>query len=369
MKIGISTIIDYENYGNRLQNYALQEVLVNLGHEVETIKNNTNVPKKSRKARIISSLKDGSAIKKIGNRLKTVRIHEDQLTSIENRNRSFSNFTNNYINETLTEINEKSIDFFYFKKFDLFIIGSDQVWNFEFDRFSALDFIPYANKTQRVISYAASFGVSQIPKKYEEVYKKGLLNLNSISVREEAGSKIVHELTSREAKVVLDPTMLVEINVWNTLAETSKFNIGEKKYILTYFLGSPLKEQEKYIFNYAKEKNYRIFQLGKIEDTQCWSAGPDGFVKLFKNAQAIFTDSYHACVFSIIFEKYFEVFERNSNDLSMNSRIDTLLSTFNINDCRYKGTEHEKVDYTKVKIILKKEKENSLDFLNSQIKI
>ncbi|EMW5431797.1 polysaccharide pyruvyl transferase family protein, partial [Enterococcus faecium] len=251
-------------------------------------------------------------------------------------------------------------------KFDAFIIGSDQVWNYTFPRFSEFDFVTYSNRPK--ISYAASFGVSNIEERLKDLYRYGLTGIDYISVREEAGNKIVKDLIGVNPSVVLDPTMLLTVNEWRILTKNSELHI-QQNYVVTYFLGDMTSEYSSYIENYARKKNLKIIHLGNIKDKKMWAIDPADFINLIDKAQAVFTDSFHACVFSIIFEKYFEVFERQSEMLSMNSRIDTLLKDFKIEN-RWNHLENDnkqEIDYSSVKKILNKRRKESLEFLDASL--
>ncbi|MEG0292983.1 polysaccharide pyruvyl transferase family protein [Enterococcus sp.] len=362
MKITINTIVDYNNYGNRLQNYALQEVLESLGHEVETLKNYTKIEKPLHK-KLINSLKSGNLKSKIKNKL-SKNIVDDSLDL--QRITNFKKFTNKYIKETDNFVDQTSSDFSFLNSTDCFVIGSDQVWNCHFSRFSELDFALFSQKPK--ISYAASFGISNIPDEWQELYKKGLNQVDFISVRELAGKKIVEGITRKKATVVLDPTMLLSRKQWDSL--TNNLARIEEPFILTYFLEDPLEVNSKYINEYANNKGLKVRQLGTRNDLEMWIADPAEFVNLFSQAEAIFTDSFHACVFAIIFEKYFEVFDRNTTMESMNSRIDTLLRDFNL-ETRWnrKSTNTlDSIDYIKINEVLKTRREESLYFLKEALK-
>ncbi|NRE73941.1 polysaccharide pyruvyl transferase family protein [Enterococcus faecium] len=294
---------------------------------------------------------------------------------IKNRNLNkkrqinFIKFTRKNIKETELLINKETkkedlnnID----NKFDAFIIGSDQVWNYTFPRFSEFDFVTYSNRPK--ISYAASFGVSNIEERLKDLYRYGLTGIDYISVREEAGNKIVKDLIGVNPSVVLDPTMLLTVNEWRILTKNSELHI-QQNYVVTYFLGDMTSEYSSYIENYARKKNLKIIHLGNIKDKKMWAIDPADFINLIDKAQAVFTDSFHACVFSIIFEKYFEVFERQSEMLSMNSRIDTLLKDFKIEN-RWNHLENDnkqEIDYSSVKKILNKRRKESLEFLDASL--
>lgn len=367
MKIAISTIIDYNNYGNRLQNYALQEVLHNLGHDVETIRNFSET-KISTKNKIITNLKNGDILRKIKYKIefflnKNSKEYKKFLQYNTQRNLNFKNFSEKYIKETKFIVNETTINFDFNKDYDCFVIGSDQVWNYNFTRFSKFDFISYSETPK--VSYAASFGVDSIPEEYINMYKEGLSNINYISVRENAGKDIVEKLTEKPAKVVLDPTLLLNKNDWLKLAKGSKkYN---EKYALTYFLDTPTDVTQKYIQEYATSNNLKVKSLVNKNDLELWKADPIEFVNLFSQAESIFTDSFHACVFSIIFEKYFEVFERNTRLPSMNSRIDTLLEELNLVDRWHSNKILSNIDYKDVVQRLENKKIESITFLKNSL--
>lgn len=364
MKIAIITLIGYYNYGNRLQNYALQRVLEDMGNQVVTIKNVTGAGiKTSLGQRISSSVKDGSIFVKLMNRVNGKKRVEDKLDGIREHN--FKVFTNKYIHETGFTIDESTKDFSFDKQLDCYVIGSDQIWNYSFNSFSYLDFAIFSNKPK--ISYAASFGVSSIPLEYQNLYRLGLSNLAAISVREKVGQQLIEQLTNRKATLVLDPTLLLDRKDWNKL--TDNLSTYSNRYIVLYFLDALLPEDLAYIQDFAKKKHLEIKQLGSRSDAELWKSGPETFLNVIKHSEFVFTDSFHACVFSIIFKKDFEVFKRNSNGPSMNSRIDTLLGEFGLTQ-QFHDASGQK-DCINYKSIDKKRyelKKQSLDFLEQSLK-
>lgn len=366
MKIAISTIVDYNNYGNRLQNYALQEILLELGHEVETIKNIT-YRKPSMSKRMLKIIKNGNLIKKVNSKLfpkNSTKKNIEMYNKI--RKEKFQKFSKKFILETVSSIDDTMTDFSKIDYFDCYVIGSDQVWNYNFPRFSSLDFVNYSKKPK--LSYAASFGVDKISDEYYPIYLNGLNELQYISVREDAGKKIVEGITHRkDVQVVVDPTLLVKEEVWSKLIKNSpKY---QHRYILTYFLDKPNEYTSQYIFNFSKKNNLEIKNLLDINELELWTADPVEFVNLFSQAEAIFTDSFHACVFSIIFEKYFEIFDRNYDGPSMNSRIETLLKDFKLENRWHKNgnTPNGFINYGEVKKLLERKRTESLTFLESSL--
>lgn len=353
MKYGILTINDMDNYGNQLQNYALQEQIKKIG-KVETIKNIEGLYKKNYRKRIIYKLKTAA---------KSLLPFKIQYKKSNN----FKNFEKN-IRYSRVLIDKNHIQRNLSKKYDKFIIGSDQVWNPYFKRTSEVDFACFSTP-EKVISYAASFGVEDIPIGKREFYIKGLKNVSKISVREDRGAEIVKELTGREVQVVLDPTLLLDRQDWKNIIKKPRY-VPNKKFILTYFLGNVSEERKKKIEELSNNNNLEIVNLGKVEYPKYYIAGPSEFLWYFNNADIIFSDSFHGCIFSIIFDKTFYYMNREDDNVSMNSRIDTLLEKFKLQDRKFINwksisLEH---DYSHVASILEKEKRKSIEFLENALR-
>ncbi|MDT2815396.1 polysaccharide pyruvyl transferase family protein [Vagococcus carniphilus] len=362
MKIGICTIVDYSNYGNRLQNYALQEVLKNYGHEPQTIKNyyEKSIPKKSIISKIITTPPQKIVKKGLLKINKREIENKKKLEKILLKRRSrFKQFTELYIKESIDVIDNYTEDFSFEENLDCFIIGSDQVWNHNFPRFSAYDFVDYSKKPK--IAYAASFGVNEIQDEYVAIYRRGLTDIDFLSVRENEGKEIISKLISKKAAVVLDPTLLLTLNEWeDLLVGLKKF---KQKYILVYLLDNPKKEWLSFINNYAKNNKLKIITLSESAESEYWESGPLEFLNLIYQAETIFTDSFHGCVFSLIFEKEFTVFDRNTDIASMNSRLNTLLSDFSLIDRWFDGSNKEKINYLEIREKIDERRKDSLNYL------
>lgn len=225
------------------------------------------------------------------------------------------------------------------KKYSSVVCGSDQLWaptNVIADYFT-LTLIPdEINK----FSYAASFGVNSVPASMRNKYKKYLSRLNSISVREEQGKKIVKDVAGLDAQVVLDPTLMLDKEEWAKLAEESSIKINEP-YIFCYFLGTN-KAHRDFAVKLASEKgmklvtvpHFREFAEADVDfgDTPLYNAGPVEFISLIANASYVCTDSFHGTVFSVLFNRQVAVFERfkSTSSESTNSRIYTLLDSLGL---------------------------------------
>lgn len=362
-KIAIVTITRGENVGNRLQNYALQQVLSNLNFDTETL-NNYNSNKD-----LIHNLY--CKIKRYIYILKMIVINKKFAIK---RIKFFKDFNNKNIKFSKYCIYYKKYDKKINRIYDFFIAGSDQIWNPNYKENAYNNFLMFTSK-EKSISYAASFGSSNIPQNRKSEYKNYLKHINHLSVREEAGKQIVEELTGRkDVEVLVDPTMLLSANEWDKVSNKPiQLNrLNKKKYILNYFLGDLPKEWNDEINRVALENDCDIINiLDKKSDF--YKTGPSEFLYLEKNAFLIFTDSFHSCVFALIYKTPFIVFSRQQKGLvSMNSRLDTLLSKFNMQDRKFSGKITKELincDFSNVDNILKEEREKSDKFLKKALNI
>ena len=351
-KVGIVTIFN-SNYGNRLQNYALQESLKKMGVDVETIRNVSLLNKKKNNFEYI---------------LRNIKylFKKDDFNDGKDREKYFKEFNNNI------EVSKFCFNWFNLKKikkYDMFIVGSDQVWNPTIGRLTRYDLVTFSNKPK--FSYAASFGISELSDEfYRKLVVENLRKYKKISVREEAGKQILTDL-GLKSKVVLDPTMLLSDDEWRIVSKKPEQYSG-KKYILNYFLGELAPEYKKIINDYAEKHNLEIINILDNKD-KYYFTGPSEFLYLEEHAELICTDSFHSSVFSILFNRPFVVFDRNQKGFNnMNSRIDTLLDTFELKERKYKNgkklDDYIEYDYTQSYDILNKKKKESMTFLEECMK-
>lgn len=357
MKVGIVTINDLNNYGNRLQCYAVQKLLHEVGVVPENIYNDN----------ISIKVKVKRNIKKI---VRTIMRKKNQLVFNERR-KLFKKF-NKQIKFSKYKVvrgkTNKKIDNYY----DYFLVGSDQVWNPQFNTTSDADFLTFTSDNKK-IAFSASFGVGELKKDVKREYKEKLAKFKYLSVREDSGKRIIEDLTDRkDVEVLLDPTMMLSSEEWDRVLKHPiqlKNNI-QKKYILNYFLGEIPKEWSEEIEKIAKQNECEIINI-LDKKSEFYMTGPSEFLYLEKNALLICTDSFHSCVFAIIYNVPFITFNRIDTYQSMNSRLDTLLSRFNLENRRFKGKITEdllKCNYEHTKDILDKEKDKSIKFLNNIFK-
>lgn len=356
-KIGIITIYDNNNYGNRLQNYGLQETIKKCNYDIITFQN------KMYKTSFVRSLKE--VIKKY-----ILKLKYDETTL--QRLNYFLKFTNDFINSSSEEIYTGNDLSSLNSQYDHFIIGSDQIWNYHFrgEYFGNFEFAMFADK-EKSFSYSASIGIDNISDDKKDIYIRGLNHLKYISVREDRAKEIVEELTGRnDVEVLIDPTMLLTADEWDKVSKRPK-QLDFDKYILNYFLGELSESRKKEIERVAKENNCQIINILDHNDP-FYVCGPSEFLYLEKHAFLICTDSFHSSVFAILYDRPFVVFEREDNTVKMNSRIETLINKFKLKDKKYEGRISEKNlnhDYSEAYKILEFERKKSFDFLKKALDV
>lgn len=374
-KIALLTLNGYFNYGNRLQNYALQEILNLMNFKVETVINN-NKPSKNKNYTFKERMNNimNMTFRKMFIILKYkiwLKKNQNEIEKREkNRRKTFKVFTLNYIKETDYSISDNNIPENLSDRYDYFIAGSDQVWNPNYNLGSSIYFLTFADKHKR-IAYAPSFGVSEIKPEFIENYKDWIFGMHKLSVREDDGAKIIKELTGRDAPVLLDPTLLLTKEKWLAIAKEAD-NKPKGRYLLTYFLGGIPDNYKKQIKSIVKENRLEVINLGNIREKETYRTGPSEFIDYINDCSVFCTDSFHGAVFSILLEKPFIVFERIGSG-SMYSRIETLLNKFNLNSRKAENISWEedvfKIDFSHVPEILEFERNKSLDYLKYALNI
>ncbi|MCR5753324.1 MAG: polysaccharide pyruvyl transferase family protein [Acetatifactor sp.] len=350
-KVAILTITNSGlNFGNRLQNYALQKSLEQYADRVETI---------------VSAKSWGNSAILSGCR----RLLKRVLRS-DDRRRCFSSFDRQYITMAKRIRYEGVNEHKFAAEYDAFVAGSDQVWNPNFSFNSGFEFADFAPASKR-FSYAASFGVDEIPKEDREKYIEYLSRMMMLSVRENTGVKLIRELTGREAVLSIDPTMLLGGRDYIPLEKRPKNIEVPKHYVLKYYLGSVPQEYEEDICEIGETLGVPVEYLSESRGTRYYSIGPSEFLYMFRHADYVCTDSFHGTVFSILFHKRFTVYVRRDNEVPMNDRLKTLLSMVGLTgrvygelslSDRMKGIDYQTVD----DILEKKRKESAEYFLNMQ---
>lgn len=363
-KVGIVTLYGNANYGNKLQNYAVQETLKKFNLEPITIKNRAELNKKDKYILRYTAF----LLRYIYNRciLKNEKYTDNEFNQNLNRTKSFLQF------DSLIKTSNSYFNYFNKRKYsnyDYYCVGSDQVWNPNYGGMSEFDLLEFVSEDKVKFSFSASLGVSSIDEKTMDKAKYYLKKFDGISVREETGKKILKKYIENNVDVLIDPTMLLTCEEWQKIELKPKM-IKNNKFILTYFLGKIGEQEEDYIEKIAKDNDCIIVNL-LDKNSSFYSCGPSEFVWLEHHAFLICTDSFHSCVFSIIFNNPFIVFERKDNLKSMNSRIENLLSKFKLSNRKYHCIKYDDIkqcDFSIANSNLKLEQKKTYDFLYKVIK-
>ena len=376
MKIGIITQPLECNYGGLLQNYALQKVLRSLEHDVYTINRDSCSTNKSY-CNINLRWKIKRYIKKlIGWEYPLTRKEYNILKQ------NCTNFVKENI-RTIKLFNEKEANLNIKKdKIHAYIVGSDQVWRPCYSNNIYNDFLDFCQDIPNIkrIAYAASFGVSEWEFNTEQTKECSRLAklFNAISVREDSGIALCKEHLGVEAIHVLDPTLLLEKEDYIKLVEKAGEPVSNGD-LFCYILDNNETIKDA-IQDIEQELSLKGFQIKAKNDKGTLKRGedindliipsPTKWLRAFMDAEMVFTDSFHGCVFSIIFNKPFWVI---GNKERGNARFDSLLRLFNLENRRIDINEINKTDLTapidwkKVNTIKKEWQEKSLDFLKSNL--
>lgn len=359
--VGIVTINDYSNYGNRLQNYAVQQVLRSLGCHATTI---VNKPTPATSESVIQKLREmsvGTIIRKACERISRFRTRN----LIARRTEACRRFTSENIVETPFCITEGQVPKDLGERFEHFVVGSDQVWNPIFRKGSSIDFLTFAPPSKRV-AYAASFGITKIPERFVPQYREWLSGIAHISVREDSGFRIVRQLTGKEPVVLIDPTLMLTEQQWSIILTPANLK-PRSEYLLTYFLGDVDRQRNQAIYKIASAHGLDVVHLASLRDTTRYAISPGEFLDYIWSAKIVLTDSFHGAIFSILFETPFVVFERVGREPSMGSRFDTLLKRFGLESRKWPDLSPRsaiETDYTGVRSVLEHERAKALDFLS-----
>lgn len=334
-KVGIVTHYG-ENYGGMLQAYALQRYVKDLGYGCKIISNEflykvTSFGRKKAKMNNFKSfVKNPFSYMK---RRKAMRAHVSERALKRAYFREFLK-KNIEIDRTGYTTYQQYLD--NPPKYDVYLSGSDQIWNPNLYNKCGYYFSEFAPENATRISFASSVGVSTITEEQGAFMKPHLEKMDVISTRETDGSKIVEELTGKEVRTVIDPTLLLNGEQWSEIASAP---LVDRPYIFCYFFS-----ERNYIAKVKKQVKkltglelvcipYVAREMGG-DDTKIFEAGPAEFISLIKNAELVLTDSFHATAFSINMKTPFLSLCRfaKGDSKSMNSRLNTILGLVGLED-------------------------------------
>lgn len=344
MKIKTITCHDVYNSGASLQAYALQNYLNTLGHHVEIIDYKPDYLSRHFDLWSVTSPKWN---RNILTRIVYLMLKFPGRLCARKKKKAFDQFKDKYL--VLTKMRYSSYNALKQNppEADVYIAGSDQIWNtlFQNGRDAAfyLDFAPIQSKK---ISYAASFATPAILPEYTSFLKEHLAHFNSISVREKDGLNILSELGYVNADWVCDPVFLLSREKWDSLA-VKKYS---ENYLLVYdFDRNPT--IERIAKKIARERQWKIYSVNTklpYADKNLSYAGPLDFLSLIRSSQMVLSNSFHGTAFAIVFEKDFYVIPRREG---INTRMISILDYLALSDRMIANEEISicSIDYNAVK--------------------
>lgn len=316
-KIGILTFHQADNYGALLQAYALKKVLADTGNNTEIL--NYHCPKLQKDYKIfkLPKLSGKDIIKQCVKYLLSPFLFYTH--------HKFTGFRKKYLTDTVPLYPDTIGN--YAGQYDIFITGSDQVFNPRITDFDKNYFLSFSKDKNKNFSYAASFGLSlnDLSDKEKEFFKENLSAFNALSVREQQGRDIIKTLLSSESEVSSDPTLLLSKAAWQDISVCPKQN----KYVLLYLMYKD-KNIIKFAEKLAKAKNCKLIFISSVLDiknrvpAKHITPTPQEWLGLFLNAEYVVTNSFHGFAFSVNFNKKFFL-GRLPAGMSVNSRLDNML--------------------------------------------
>lgn len=422
MKIKLVTFAPHPNFGTCLQSYALNYVLRKMGHDVEFIYNRRETPPLSIKHYAFAVLKYILRLFLNNNQINKLKERKNAICGekeLQNQTPVFLQLPNHLILGFLSKCpgykffakkwyygnlqKQKVYKFTFedsnfkmhrlfthadYKKVvndaDLFITGSDQIWNPFCGGYNPMMFLEFVNDGTKCVSYSSSISQSTIHPAVKNRMKTALSKFTHIAVREQKSVELLNELLNRnDIKLVVDPTYLLSANEWKAFGSKAviEFTLPEK-YIFCYFVGN--KRQKVY-----EEMVQQVKLLTGIEEVitlECYNrdyaygdgrlykdAGPYEWVYLLSHSSYVCMDSFHATVFALKFQKDFvHAMKNEENEVgSQNTRMHDIFNRYGIAYKNYTDIQNtawqQVIDYKKVTPIIDAEIEDSLKYLKYEI--
>lgn len=363
MKIGILTFHCAHNYGAVLQAYAMQEKLISMGHEVEFI---NYTPEIIKNRNSFFKLNGTTGILHFFKRLLSNCIY---LPKSYKRYTGFTKFIVDNFKLSKETFNKKINC--PMSKYDAYIFGSDQIWNFKYRGFDENYYGEFKTTNDAIkIGYGNSLEVDNFTLEHLATLKQYLNNFDAISLREENLISILQPLTKTTIYPVVDPTLLVPRNVFDKIAGVPKI---KTKYIIVYQV-IPVEGVISIAKKIAIKFNARLIVLTagieswKIQRSIKSTISPGEFIGFFKNAECVITTSFHGTVFSLIYNKPFyvitaEAFGNRIKDLLARLQLDDRIIT-SLNDVTF-----SKINYRVVNQKINELRIESETFLSDSLKL
>lgn len=357
MKVNIITFHFVLNYGAVLQAYALSECLKSMGHDVE-----------------FTDYQPDRIARQYQWKWKYCGLHPTNFIYLLLQKR-FNHFrsTNLKLSNRLYRSLEELMA--HPPKADVYICGSDQIWNPEITGLDSAYFLDFGSKDVKRIAYAGSFGKTELTAEQRQQVKQYVSGLNYLSVRETSGAELINTICGRRAEYVVDPTLLIDN--YDSITEPCQAKEG---YVLVINL------QNNTLLDRTADFVSRELNLPKVVlnnySLRLWEQrgkrlfpGPGGYLGLIKHASFVVTNSFHGIVFAIVFKKPFLATSLSGDKTQRNSRITGLLKVAGLSDCfvdvfsekRIKGLIATPTEWAFVKSKVDHLREESLRFLKTSL--
>ncbi len=371
-RVGLITYYG-DNYGGVLQAYALQRIVSAHGYACELIsndflRNRSAVGKRRNKLRNLLT-----AIKNPVDYMSKRRIYHKYAQQNARKAERFESFRRNHLQIRKTGYTTYREYLTEPPRFDIYLCGSDQIWNPNLYCDTGFYFAEFAPEDAVKISYASSVGVSTVDQQQASFMAPLLDRLDVISTREQKGADIINAISRKKATVVLDPTLLLDAQAWSEVAAPRMI---DGPYVFCYLFG-----EREYIAE-VKQKVAELTGLKVVsipfvprelssDDEKIFDAGPAEFISLIQNASLVLTDSFHATAFSINLKTPFVSLCRfaKGDRKGMNDRLVTILSMVGLEDRLVdadNGISEEllfDVDFEKAHDRLIRKRQEDLEFL------
>jgi len=389
MKVGILTFHWANHFGAVLQAWALNKLLTDMGYEAEIMNYLPNLRlihsrvvkpcELTRKYRAMGC----SLVKGAYSAAREAVSYIFKFNTEVRKNRSFNYFRKYFTKISPSAINNISELKHECLKYDVCLVGSDQVWNPEFLQYSDFAYLlPFQLKETRKIAFSASIAVdvNSIPLAMLKLYRVTLSDFSFISLREKTHLSILSSLIGRKIYHTLDPTLLVDKESFNAIMARD-VSIPYDKYVLVYNLGFSMLPLTKKVIDILKLPAIIYIKRPLLSITQkltfskyfknapSFSSGsPREFLTLLRNAEFVITNSFHGTALSILFEKPFMVILADSA-IKVKTRILDLLELFELRRRLFAPGKKllkiicEPIDYDHVTELLSNARRNSLELL------
>lgn len=352
-KVGVVTFShSQENYGQILQGFALVNFLKSIGTDAFLIRvKHDDVDGRSCFQKIFDKLKllvNPFRLQKIYKEsTEQKRLDRELQRTILQYPRYFERFIKENIPSTNIWYDDNSI-VLNPPYADAYVCGSDQIWGGDIP----FMYLQFADKDKIRLSYAASFG-GMIPSKFVQCkIQKYLSNFHWITVREKFGQDLCHQIGIKDVEVVPDPTLLLDEYVYKNLITSETLLYKDDPYIFVYMLGNKVSLDINEIFDFAHENSLKIKYVtahGRVDDKIKSYPTIEEWLSLIINSSYVITNSYHGTIFSMIFHKKFITIPLVGIRARMNTRLEELLSRYELKSRVYESTLtslFEDIDYT-----------------------